>query len=93
MSHREQKRQLQKIALTPVEVYATFGIPPGTLANLRWAKKGPRYYKRPGGRGVFYLMADVLEWITSQPVQTMDSVDTGSLSGHGSGNGDQDVEY
>jgi hypothetical protein len=75
MSHPEQKRELKKIALTPAEVYATFGIPPGTLANLRWSKRGPRYFKRPGGRGIFYLLSDVEAWITSCPVQTLESIE------------------
>ena len=75
MSHREQKRELRKIALTPVEVYATFGVPTGTLANLRWSKRGPRYFKRPGGRGILYLLSDVEAWITSCPVQTLESIE------------------
>jgi hypothetical protein len=52
-----------------------FGIPEGTLANMRWSKKtGPRYFRKPGGRGIFYLLSDVEEWITSQPVLTVDSL-------------------
>ena len=68
-------KELKRIALKPSEVREIFGIPEGTLANLRWAKRGPRYFKRPSGRGVFYLLADVEGWLTSQPVQTLDSVD------------------
>ena len=75
MSQHEQKRELKKVTLTPAEVEAVFGICKGTLANLRWSKRGPRYFKRPGGRGVFYLLADVETWITSQPVQTLDSLE------------------
>ena len=67
--------ELKRVTLKPVEVSAVFGIPEGTLANLRWSKKGPRYFKQAGGRGVFYLFADVEAWITSQPVQTLDSVE------------------
>lgn len=72
------EKELKKIALKPSEVRAMFGIPEGTLANLRWAKKGPRYFKKPNGRGVFYLLSDVHDWITSQPVQTMDSIEVNS---------------
>jgi hypothetical protein len=75
MFHREQKREVKKITLTPEEVYAAFGVPPGTLANLRWAKKGPRFFKMPGGRKIFYLVSDVEEWITRHPVQTVDSIE------------------
>ncbi len=68
------EKPLKRIALKPSEVKAMFGIPEGTLANLRWAKKGPRYFKKPGGRGVFYLLSDVEDWITSNPVETIDSI-------------------
>lgn len=69
------REELKRVALRPAEVSAMFGIAVGTLANLRWAKRGPRYFKKPSGRGVFYLLADVEAWITSQPVQTLDSVE------------------
>jgi hypothetical protein len=69
------KKEVQKKAITPVELEAIYGIPRGSSANMRWAKKGPRYFKRPGGRGVLYLVADVEAWITSRPVQTLDSID------------------
>ncbi len=68
------KAESKKVTATPAEISEMFGIPQGTLANLRWAKKGPRYFKKPGGRGVFYLLADVKEWITSEPVLTRDSL-------------------
>ncbi len=68
------EKPLKRIVLKPSEVKAMFGIPEGTLANLRWAKKGPRYFKKPGGRGVFYLLSDVEDWITSNPVETIDSL-------------------
>jgi hypothetical protein len=67
-------KNLKRIALKPSEVKAMFGIPEGTLANMRWAKRGPRYFKKPGGRGVFYILAEVEAWITSQPVLTVDSL-------------------
>ena len=69
------KKELPRIVLKPSEVQQMFGIPEGSLANLRWAKRGPRYFKKPSGRGVFYLLADVESWITSHPVQTLDSIE------------------
>jgi len=69
MSH-----DLKKVVLKPAEVKEVFGIPEGTQANMRWAKKGPRYFKKPGGRGIYYLYSDVLEWITANPVLTRDSL-------------------
>lgn len=64
---------MKKIALKPREVSDLFGIPEGTLANLRWKKRGPRYFKRPNGRGVFYLLTDVQNWLLSSPVLTADA--------------------
>ena len=67
-------KDLKRVVLKPAEVKEVFGIPEGTLANMRWAKRGPRYFKKPSGRGVFYLLADVEEWITRNPVLTVDSL-------------------
>jgi hypothetical protein len=72
------EKTLKRIVVRPPEIREIFGIPEGTLANLRWAKRGPRYFKKPGGRGVFYLLSDVEAWITSQPVLTVDSLPEGS---------------
>ena len=58
--------------LSPVEVEQVFGIPRGSLANMRWAKRGPRYFK-VGIRRVLYRLVDVKEWVESSPVQTIDS--------------------
>jgi hypothetical protein len=63
----------KRILLKPKEIAEIFGIFEGTLANLRWAKRGPRYYKKPGGRGVYYLREDVARWVLSNPVATLDS--------------------
>jgi hypothetical protein len=70
-------KTLKRIALRPSEVKATFGIPEGTLANLRWAKKGPRYFRKPGGRAIFYLLSDLETWLTSEPVQPRVSIEAG----------------
>lgn len=72
--------ELKKRTLTPAEVEEIYGIPRGSLANMRWAKRGPRYYKRPGGRSVFYLREDVERWVLQNPVVTLDSY--GELPDH-----------
>lgn len=64
----------RKKALSPVDVEQMYGIPRGSLANMRWAKTGPRYYK-VGARRVMYLVDDVEDWITRSPVQTKDSME------------------
>ena len=66
------REKIHRITATPAEVEQIFGIPRGSLANLRWAKRGPKYYKA-GSRRVLYRLQDVREWIESSPVQTLDS--------------------
>lgn len=65
----------EKRAGTPREVSQIYGIPEGSLANLRWQRKGPRFYRR--GRGVVYFFADIEKWLRSAPVLTADSVAEG----------------
>lgn len=59
-------------ALTPEGVCEVYSIPKGTLANLRWKGKGPRYHKR--GKRIVYFIEDVEKWLKSEPVQTKDSI-------------------
>jgi len=63
------------IFLRPREVEAIFGISEGALANLRWAKQGHRFFRKPGGRSIFYRCRDVEAWLSSNPVQTGDSME------------------
>ena len=67
-----QITMLERRMISPAEVERIFGVPRGSLANLRWMRKGPRYYK-VGRRRVMYRLVDVKEWIESSPVQTLDS--------------------
>ncbi len=62
----------KKITATPAEIERIFGIPRGTLANLRWQKKGPTYYKA-GARKVIYMVDDVSAWLSRKPVLTRES--------------------
>lgn len=62
----------EKKALTPKDAARLYGLSVGTLANLRCRKEGPRYYRV--GRKVLYLVSDIEEWITRNPVQTIDSL-------------------
>lgn len=47
-------------------------LKPGSMANLRSQKKGPRFYKR--GHLVLYRFSDVDAWLASRPVLTADSL-------------------
>ena len=62
----------QRKMLSPAEVETIFGIPRGSLANLRWARKGPRFFK-VGARKVMYQLSDVQAWAERNPIQTVDS--------------------
>jgi len=64
---------IQKKALNPPEVAARYGIPTGTLANMRSERRGPRFYKI-GRKKILYFDEDVESWLRSNPVETIDSV-------------------
>ena len=67
-----KNNSFEKFTATPCEIEQMFGIPRGSLANMRWAKKGPRYFK-VGSRRVLYRLEDVKKWIESSPTLTIDS--------------------
>jgi len=68
------KKEFEKRSITPAELEAIYGIPRGSSANMRWAKKGPKYYKA-GARRVIYMVEDVEEWLSRNPVLTTDSIE------------------
>lgn len=80
-------KNLKRIALKPSEVTQIFGIPTGTLANMRWAKKGPRYFKKPGnGRGSFICWPTWKLGLQASPcrpsIAWKRKIETGSLGGY-----------
>ena len=60
-----------KQTLSPKEIAQSYGIPEGTLANMRWQKQGPKYYRI--GRRILYKVTDVEAWLFSHLVLTIDS--------------------
>ncbi len=62
----------ERKALTAKEVSEIYGINLGSLANLRWSKLGPKYYRN--GRRIVYKPEDIEQWLFSQPILTIDSV-------------------
>jgi hypothetical protein len=46
-------------------------LSPGSLANLRCRKEGPKYFKLH--KKVLYKRSDLEEWISAEPVLTRDS--------------------
>lgn len=67
MMTRERK------ALTTEEVVEIYGMNQGTLANLRWKKIGPKYYRK--GRRILYKPEDIERWLFAEPVLTVESYD------------------
>lgn len=63
-------KQEQK-ALTAKEVASVYGINEGSLANLRWLKQGPKYYRC--GRRILYRPEDVEKWLFARPVATAEA--------------------
>jgi hypothetical protein len=59
----------KKVMATPGEIEELFGIPKGTLANLRCQRKGPPFLK-VGLRKVLYRLSDVESWIMKGEVKT-----------------------
>ena len=47
-------------------------LSPGTLANMRCRKEGPRYYKL--NKKVLYKRSDLEAWFESEPVLTRGSL-------------------
>lgn len=68
MSQKENKRK----TLSPKEAAEIYGLSVGTLANDRYHKRGPKYFRC--GRKVLYLVEDLEAWVLRNPVQTIDSI-------------------
>ena len=64
-----QEKKVEKEFLTPREVSRIFGIAEQTLANLRWLRLGPPYFK-PSRRKVLYRRSDVEKWIEQFKIRT-----------------------
>jgi hypothetical protein len=64
--------KVEKISYTPAEAALVTGLSVGTLGNMRSAKIGPKFY-RIRKRKIIYLHDDLLSWLKSNPVQTIDS--------------------
>ena len=58
---------------SPREISFMYGVPLGTLANMRYRKEGPKYFKT--GRRVFYFVEDVENWLRQNPVLTVDAIE------------------
>jgi len=71
----ELRKNFMKRALSPAEAAFMFSLSPGTLANWRSQKRGPRFY-RLGGHKIVYFLDDLEQWARQEPVLTADSVES-----------------
>ena len=55
---------------SPLQMCKLFGLNSGTMANLRFQQRGPRYYRC--GKKIIYFYQDVERWIKENPVLTSD---------------------
>jgi hypothetical protein len=62
-----QQAETQYLSVNQVKSEFPF-INPGTLANLRCRKEGPRYFKV--GKKVLYRRSDLLAWFEAEPILT-----------------------
>ena len=60
--------------VTRQEAARLFGCSPGTLANWLCQGKGPRAFKI-GKKKILYKLSDLEVFFTSQPVETVDSME------------------
>jgi hypothetical protein len=58
--------------VTPQQAAENYGLCVGTLANERYHKRGPKYFKC--GRKVLYRVEDLENWLLQNPVLTSDSI-------------------
>ena len=70
-------KQETKRCLSPQQVEQLYSIPIGTLANMRWQKRGPKFFLLENASGkrrkVLYFIEDVEKWIRINQMQTVDS--------------------
>jgi len=61
--------KFERKVITPQEAEKIYGISAGTLANLRIARRGPKFF-RAGRRKVIYRVSDFENWLFCHPVET-----------------------
>jgi predicted DNA-binding transcriptional regulator AlpA len=67
-----KKKDVERRALSPEEAATMYGLNVGTLANLRHARRGPKFFKI--GKRVVYFVEDIEAWMRQSPVLTRDSL-------------------
>jgi|GEM_PF-5822414 len=66
---RNARNDVEAIGGSERDLWRRYGIPPRGWQKLRWARKGPPYYRRPGSTRIYYIFAEVDTWIRSQKIE------------------------
>jgi len=61
-----EKKTVGKLAYSSAETAFATGFSVGTLANLRFQRRGPKYHKV--GRKIVYFKEDLISWLQSKAV-------------------------
>ena len=61
---------MKQVSVTPEQAAKLYGLNPGSLANMRCRKQGPRYFRV--GKKVLYKVEDLERWLFEEPVMTID---------------------
>ena len=59
--------ETHQIFLTPEQVSELTGVRASTLANWRWANRGPKFHRL--GRSIRYEKGELLRWAEAQAVE------------------------
>jgi len=62
--------EVKKVSVSPEQAAKLYGLNPGSLANMRCRKQGPRYFRV--GKKVLYKVEDLERWLFDEPVMTLD---------------------
>ena len=70
-------KQVSSKMLDAKRVSEVYSICEGTLGQWRSLRKGPKFYKVPGGRKVLYAIEDLEAFFHGSPVLTSESMQNG----------------
>jgi Helix-turn-helix domain len=60
---------MKQVSVSPEQAAKLYGLNPGSLANMRCRKQGPRYYKV--GKKILYRIDDLERFLFNVPIQTL----------------------
>lgn len=73
MSNEKEKTKNEAVCISASGAASRYSLNVNTLANLRYRREGPKYFKR--GRSAFYRIDDFEAWLFATPILTKDSLE------------------